>query len=165
MGIEQSIIVLSFIAGPAIITNACCILQNGTAIRYSLAVGQWREFHASRAAGDDGLAALFADPVRAVRLAEQRIRLQLRQTRLLLIAACLFASTSLLALLSALGTQFGADTAALVMAIAMLVTGAVGLVLMAVVTATFFRECGCTEKMIGLHPPLLEGAAPDGTHA
>jgi hypothetical protein len=157
---EHSMIVLSFIAGPAIITNACCILQNGTAIRYSLAVAQWREFLASRVADDHRLDALFADPNRAVRLAERRIRLQLRQTRLLLIAACLFASTSLLALLSALGTQLGAETAATAMAIVMLVTGASGLLLMTVVTATFFLECACTGQMIALHPPMLENTLP-----
>lgn len=34
---------LSFIAGPAILTNASAILQNGATTRYNLAISHWRE--------------------------------------------------------------------------------------------------------------------------
>ena len=68
---------LTFITGPAILTNACAILQNGVTLRYNLAITQWREFHASLAADDGRLSMLFVDPRRALSLAERRIRLQL----------------------------------------------------------------------------------------
>ena len=40
---------LSFVAGAAILANACAVMQNGTTTRYNLAIVQWREFRASLA--------------------------------------------------------------------------------------------------------------------
>ena len=34
---------LSFIAGPAILTNASAVLLNGASIRYNLGIGLWRD--------------------------------------------------------------------------------------------------------------------------
>ena len=53
---------LSFIAGPAILANACAIMQNGASIRYNLAVQHLREFRTSIAAQDTKLAILYDDP-------------------------------------------------------------------------------------------------------
>ncbi|MEV4935097.1 hypothetical protein [Sphingobium sp. LSP13-1-1.1] len=52
---------LTLITGPAILTKACAILQNGATTRYNLAVTQWREFQASfAAAGSAALAVMLA---------------------------------------------------------------------------------------------------------
>lgn len=40
MPVDDSFLPLSLIAGPAILTNACVIMQNSASIRYSLAVTQ-----------------------------------------------------------------------------------------------------------------------------
>lgn len=53
---DNPFVALTFIAGPAVLTNACATLQNGATLRYGLAISQWREFRASIAAGDDRLA-------------------------------------------------------------------------------------------------------------
>src|SRR5688572_23470492 len=74
---------LTFITGPAILTNACAILQNGATTRYNLAITQWREFQASIAEDENRLFLLFVDPERALLLAERRIHLQLRALGLL----------------------------------------------------------------------------------
>lgn len=74
---------LSFIAGPAILTNACAILQNGATTRYNLAIAQWLDFRASVGAGDDRIGLQYADPEAAVVLAGRRVRLQLRGMALL----------------------------------------------------------------------------------
>lgn len=153
--IENPIALLSFIAGPAILANACTILQNGAATRHSLAVGQWRDFHASLVADDERLPMLYTDPRRILRLSERRIRLQLRQTELLLVAACLFAMTSFLALVSTMSTLGGAALAAAVTAFGMFTVGGLALSLMITTTAIFWRESACTREMLGLHSTLL----------
>lgn len=152
---ENPIALLSFIAGPAILANACTILQNGAATRHSLAVGQWRDFHASLVAHDQRLPMLYTDPSRILSLSERRIRLQLRQTELLLVAACLFATTSFLALASTMSTLGGAALAATVTAYGMFTAGGLGLALMITATAIFWRESACTREMLSLHSKLL----------
>jgi hypothetical protein len=66
--LTDDIVPLAFIAGPAILANACAILQNGAALRHNLAVAQWRDFHASLVARDERIHALYVDVGRAVRL-------------------------------------------------------------------------------------------------
>jgi hypothetical protein len=41
--VDVPLVPLSFIAGPAVLANACAIMQNGASIRYNLAVQQLRE--------------------------------------------------------------------------------------------------------------------------
>jgi len=67
--LDDPFLPLSFIAGPAILTNACAIMQNGATTRYNLAITQWRDFRASLAAGDDRLAQQYLDAQEAVALA------------------------------------------------------------------------------------------------
>jgi hypothetical protein len=152
--LTDDIVPLAFIAGPAILANACAILQNGAALRHNLAVAQWRDFHASLVARDERIHALYVDVDRAVRLSERRIRLQLRQTELLLVAACLFGVTSFLALASSLSTSVGAGRTAAATALGMLATGAAGLALLVAASATFYRETTCVRAMLDLHSAL-----------
>ncbi|PWC93291.1 hypothetical protein [Azospirillum sp. TSO5] len=94
---------LSFIAGPAILTNACAILQNGATTRFNLAIAQWRDFRASVGAGDDRIALQYADPEAAVVLAGRQVRLQLRGMALLNSAVALLSATATFLLESACG--------------------------------------------------------------
>lgn len=97
---------VTFISGPAILTNACAVLQNGATVRYNLAITQWREFQASIAAGDDDrLSQLYADPKRALSLAERRIQLQLRALGLLGAGAGMFGATTVCGLIGAFVVQ------------------------------------------------------------
>ena len=56
---------LSFIAGPAILANACAIMQNGASIRYNLAVQHLREFRTWIAAQETKRTILYDDPRKA----------------------------------------------------------------------------------------------------
>ncbi len=158
--IDNPVFPLSFIAGPAILTNACAIMQNGATLRYNLAIAQWREFRASLIARDDRLSAQYADPLAAVTLAERRIRLQLRGLSLLNGAVALFAATSVLGLGGAFLVQvryFPTETVSRVMAAA----GGAGLLFLLAATATFFLEGACGKALLGLHRQASEPAGRD----
>ena len=81
--VDNPFVALTFISGPAILTNACAIMQNSATIRYSLAIPQWRELRASLAVHSDLIDGLYADPDAALALAERRIRLPLGGLNLL----------------------------------------------------------------------------------
>jgi hypothetical protein len=68
--LEEAVSPFSFVAGMAILTNACAIMQNGATTRYNLGIAQWRDFRASLAARDDRLTLQYVDPGLAVALAE-----------------------------------------------------------------------------------------------
>jgi hypothetical protein len=142
---------ISFIGGPAIIANACAILQSGAAVRHNLAITQWRELNAAAAGQPERLAAMYSDPVKFAALARERIWLQLSQTRLLMLAAGLFASTSFLALISAMSAIAESRSAALAASAMLMATGLSAIGLMFVATYKFFRECVCAERMMAFH--------------
>ncbi|MBS7458130.1 hypothetical protein [Coralloluteibacterium stylophorae] len=161
--LQNASLPLSFIAGPAILANACAILQNGVALRHSLAVAQWRELSAWRSTTDPRLPALYADPVQVLVIARRRLRLQLRQTEMLLVAACLFGLTSLIAVVGSSGALSGDGPVIAAFVVALLTTGGLGLALMVAVSACFVVESLCARRMIRLHAMLdapLDGAAP-----
>ncbi|RAK52206.1 DUF2721 domain-containing protein [Phenylobacterium deserti] len=141
---------LSFIAGPAILTNACAVLQNGATTRYSLAISQWRDFRASMAAGDGRVALQYTSPEEAVKLAGRRVRLLLRSLGLLNGAMALFAGTTVLGLTGAFLAQGGLVSAAAV-SLAILLLGSAGLVVLLGGTTTFFLESSCGGALLRLH--------------
>lgn len=94
MMVDNPFVALTFISGPAILTNACAIMQNSATIRYSLAIPQWRELRASLAVHSDLIDGLYADPDAALALAERRIRLPLGGLNLLYAGVGLFGLTS-----------------------------------------------------------------------
>ncbi|CAH2402756.1 conserved membrane hypothetical protein [Mesorhizobium ventifaucium] len=151
--IDNPFFPLSFIAGPAILTNACAILQNGATMRYNLAITQWREFRALLAARDDQLSSQYADPATAVALAERRIRLQLRGLGLLNAAIALFAATTVLGLAGSFFVQLRHLPAAPVSAV-MVVTGGAGFLFLLAATVTLFLEGACGRAMLRLHLQL-----------
>lgn len=151
---------LTFIAGPAILTNACAIMQNGATTRYTLAITQWREFCASRAAGGDGLSLLYFDPEAAFAFAERRVRLQLRVLDLLDAAVALFAATTVLGLAGAFLVQAGYLPAAPV-SLGMIVASGAALLLLLAATVAIFREGACGRALLGLHRHVREERTRD----
>jgi hypothetical protein len=144
---------LTFVTGPASLTDACAILQNGTTTRYNLAVTQWREFQSSIAADEDRLSLLYVDPDRARWLAERRIHLQLRALGLLNAGVALFGATSICGLIGvflvqALSVPFGA------VSVFMAVASGAALTVMLAAIGTLFTEGACGRDMVRLHHRL-----------
>jgi len=141
---------LTLITGPAILTNACAILQNGATTRYNLAVTQWREFQASFAADEDRLSLLYVDPDRALWLAERRIHLQLRALGLLNVGVALFGATSICGLIGvflvqALSVPSGA------ISLFMAAAGSAALAVMLAAISALLIEGACGRDMVRLH--------------
>jgi hypothetical protein len=150
---------LTFITGPAILTNACAILQNGATMRYNLAIMQWREFRASLAADDGRLSLLFVDPERAVSLAERRIRLQLRALELLNAGIALFGATTVCGLVNGFLIKTLSVPSGLVN-LCVMGTGGIALVVLFAAIGALFAESACGRAMIRLHPPAGGRQAP-----
>lgn len=145
--IDNPFVPLTFIAGPAILTNACATLQNSATIRYGLAIPQWREFRASLAADGGLLTSLYADPVLALRLAERRIRLVLAGLDFLFAAVALFGATTLLGLA---GAVLAAGRSSLVPVLLVVATGGVGLALLLCAMVCFVAESRCARALLRL---------------
>lgn len=154
---SDSFSALTFITGPAILTNACAVLQNGVNIRYNLAITQWREFRASVAAEDGRLPLLFVDPSLVLRIAERRVRLQLRALGLLNAAAALFGAATVGGLIGAFLIQTLSLPAAPIN-LFMISAGAAALALMLWAVVTLFLEDACGRSMMRLHHPA-DGSA------
>ena len=144
-------IIIAFIGGPAILANACAVLQSSATVRHNLSISQWREFNASTASHDQRLSNLYADPDLMILLARRRIRLQLQQTRYLLLAACLFAATSFVALFSAFAAEASLNSLASYSSFVMIGSGVSAVLLMLCATILFYRECNHAERMLSLH--------------
>lgn len=146
--IENPFVPLTFIAGPAILTNACAILQNSATMRYTMAITQWREFRAAIAAGDHSLSGLYSDADAALILAERRIRLLLRGLNLVYLAVGLFAAAALLGLA---GAVLAASQAAHQVPVWLVVGGgASGVLALAAGTAMFIGESRCARSLLEL---------------
>lgn len=150
---------LTLITGPAILTNACAILQNGATLRYNLAITQWREFHASLAADDGRLSQLFVDPARALSLSERRIRLQLRALELLNAGVGLFGATTICGLVGDFLVQTFAMPSWLV-GVFVIGTGSMALAVMFTSIGALFLESACGRAMVRLHPFASAGTTP-----
>jgi len=143
---------LTFIAGPAILTNACAIMQNSATMRYNLAITQWREFRASLAGNDGLVASLYADPSSAVVLAERRLRLLLSGLNLLYVAVGLFGAASFLGLLGAFLAR-SLDIGSVAIAV-MLVCGGAGLLALLGAALIFLMESRCAVALLHLQLKL-----------
>jgi Protein of unknown function (DUF2721). len=144
---------LTFITGPAILTNACAILQNGATTRYNLAVTQWREFQTSFAADEDRLSLLYVDPDRVLWLAERRIHLQLKALALLNVGVALFGVTSICGLIGVFLVQALSVPSGAVSVFMAAAGGAALTVLLAAIGALFI-EGACGRDMVRLHHRL-----------
>ena len=145
---------LSFIAGPAILTNASTVLLNGASIRYNLAIGLWRDLEAELH-GRSGTATgfLFTDRSRAMRLAERRVVYIVRALNLLYSAVGGFGLSTLTGLSGALLADSGPAWAVNAAKIATLIAGGFALLCLLVAAGTFTLESRCTVRLLrlGLH--------------
>ena len=147
---DLPLVPLSFIAGPAILANACAIMQNGASIRYNLAVQHLREFRTSFASKDTKLAILYDDPRKAAGVSETRVLVLLRELELLVAAGWLFGLASLMAVGSSILAERQSEVAALSTWVTIAVDG-VGLALLLGATVGFRSECVCARQLIHLH--------------
>lgn len=152
--IDNPFVALTFIAGPAILTNACAILQNSATMRYGLAIPQWREFRASIAAGDGLLTQHFADPDAAIDIAQRRIRLLLRGLDFLYAAVALFGVGALLGLIGAILAAEGRHVLPIWLVVGV---GAAGIALLLGAMSLFTAESRCARALLGLQLRLCAG--------
>ena len=145
--VDVPLVPLSFIAGPAVLANACAIMQNGASIRYNLAVQQLRELRTR--AQDTKLPSLYEDPRQAAQLSETRVLVLLRQLELLLTAAWLFALTSVMAVVSSTLADRHGELATPLTFVTFGV-GGVGLALLLRASLSFRSECMCTRQLVRL---------------
>lgn len=150
---DNPFVALTFIAGPAILTNACATLQNGATLRYGLAISQWREFRASIAAGDDRFARQYADAGAAIQIAQRRIRLLLRGLDCLYAAVVTFGFGALLGLIGAILAAGGRHVLSVWFVIGV---GAAGLALLLIAMTMFIAESRCARALLRLQLSLDE---------
>lgn len=154
--VENPFVVLTFIAGPAILTNACATLQNGATIRYGLAISQWREFRASLAAGDNRLERDYADGEAALQIAERRLRLLLRGLDCLYAAVVTFGLGALVGLVGAILTAGGRHVLSVWLVIGI---GAAGVTLLLGAMVLFVAESRCARALLYLQLKLGDAGA------
>ncbi|MCW6512468.1 DUF2721 domain-containing protein [Lichenifustis flavocetrariae] len=144
---------LSFIAGPAILTNASTVLLNGASIRYNLAIGLWRDLEAESHGRGTATGFLFTDRGRALLLAERRVVYIVRALTLLYAAVAGFGLSTLTGLSGALLADGGPGWAVDAAKFATLIAGAFALFCLLVAAGTFTLESRCTMKLLhlGLH--------------
>lgn len=151
--------VLTLIASPAILTNACAILQHGATTRYGLAISQWREFRASIAARDDQLSRHYADVDAALEIAQRRIRLLLRGLDCLYAAISFFGLGAALGLLGAILVVEGRQIPPIWLGVAV---GASGLAMLLSAIFIFASENRCARGLLRLQLKLDDHTA--GSH-
>ena len=156
--VDNPFVALTFIAGPAVLTNACAILQNGATLRYGSAITQWREFRASIASGDNMLARQYADVDAAIDIAQRRIRLLLRGLDCLYAAVAFFALGALLGLIGAI---LAFESRNLLSVWVVIAVGAIGLALLLGAMAMFISESRCARALLRLQLSLAGTASRD----
>ncbi len=155
--VENIFYPLSFIAGPAILTNACAVMQNSASLRYSLAIQQWREFHSLSPQGRS-LAQQYADPAQVLKTAEKRIRCILLGLSFLYIAVALFGTTCILALAGSFSV--GGESIGAAVTYLLVITAAAGLLSLFAATTAFLLETAAARALLRLHNPLSVVASP-----
>ena len=160
MAIENTTTLISFIAGPAILTNACAIMLSGASGRYGLAIPQWREFR-SLLAAHQGRLSDYTDTSAAIVLAERRILLLLRTMSFLHLAVVLFASSTLLALLAAMSSALFILGWLLMPLLALMAScAAAGLAFLIAATFAYMSEGACGRSLLKLHMRMDAFGAP-----
>jgi hypothetical protein len=159
---------LSFIAGPAILMNACAVMQNGASLRYTLAINLWRVMCAEAGGGSGPVLNSYSDPAHAMSLAAHRIKILLAALNLLSVTVAGFGVATLAGLIGsfvhAAELGFGSDAAVFVV-IGSTTIGTGGLL---AAMAAFVLESRATHDLLRLqthHPTLTvpdKAAGPIG---
>lgn len=141
---------LSLIGGPAILMNACAVMQNGASVRYSLAINLWREMRAETSSGTGTLLDSYSNPTLAMSLASRRIRLLLIALNLLYATVGLFGIATVSGLVGSY--VYAADTPGNAVGEVALVTGATCLATLGLLAAmvVFVIESRATQRLIYL---------------
>ncbi|MBS7542449.1 hypothetical protein [Ancylobacter oerskovii] len=147
--LEDPFASLSFIAGPAILTNASAILQNRATTRYNLAISHWRETRAALETDRHSLSIRYVNPTEALHLIRRRVWLQLKCLGLLNAAVALFAGTTLLGLAGALMLRIRNGPADLLMT-GMFVSAGLGLAALLAATLALFIESASSGALLRL---------------
>jgi hypothetical protein len=144
---------LSFIAGPAILTNASTVLLNGASIRYNLAIGLWRDLQSELHGHETAVAAPYRDRRLALSLANRRVVLIVRALSFLYAAVGAFGISTLTGLGGALLAGGESPRAVGLLKDATLVAGAIALLCLLTGAAVFMLESRCTLALLRLGLP------------
>jgi Protein of unknown function (DUF2721) len=144
---------LSFIAGPAILTNASAVLLNGASIRYNLAIGLWRDLQSHIHGHDSAVAAPYADRRQALRLANHRVKLIVQALNLLYYAVGGFGLSTLTGLIGALAITAAPPMAETAAKWATVLAGAFALVCLLLAAGVFTLESRSTQGLLRLGLP------------
>ncbi len=151
--VDNPFLPLSFIAGPAILTNASTVLLNGASIRYNLAIGLWRDLQSELHGHDNATASAYPDRQLALVLANKRVVHIVRALNLLYSAVGGFGFSTLTGLTGAMLAESEASTAVGLAKAATLLSGGFALVCLLVAAATFTLESRCTIGLLRLGMP------------
>jgi hypothetical protein len=148
--LEDPLSAQSLIAAPAILTNACAIMQKAATARYSLAIAQWRDFRAWQVAGDDRLSSQYTNPQAAVALANRRVRLQLGGLNFLNAAVVMFAAATVIGIGGVLLVQTRHVSSASAN-VAILTFVGIALLSLGAAATAFLFESACGRALLRLH--------------
>ena len=143
---------LSFIAGPAILTNASTVLLNGASIRYNLAIGLWRDLQSELHGRDASAAIAYPDQREALRLANRRVVLIVRGLSLLYCAIGGFGLSTLAGLVGGMSSNSTLAEVDIAKAVTLL-AGGFGLLCLLVAAVFFILESRCTMGLLRLALP------------
>lgn len=141
---------LSYLSASAILMNACAILQNGTNVRYNLAVTQLRDFRTSLSTKDGRLSLLYSDTSAVLALAKKRVTVLLRGLGLIYVAIGLFGLTTFIGLVAAILPQEHSRLFATLKYV-MIGTGGSGIFFLLFAVVTFMMERMVAQAMLRLH--------------
>jgi hypothetical protein len=144
---------LSFIAGPAILTNASTVLLNGASIRYNLAIGLWRDLQAELHGHTASVHSPYSDPAQALELAHKRVTLIVSALNLLYAAVGGFGFSTLTGLVGAFMTTSAPGVAVSAAKVATLLSGGFALVSLLAAAGVFMLESRCTMGLLRLGLP------------
>ncbi|MGC1304814.1 MAG: DUF2721 domain-containing protein [Caulobacteraceae bacterium] len=144
---------LSFIAGPAILTNASAVLLNGASIRYNLAIGLWRDLQSDIHGHDSAVAAPYADSREALVLANHRVKLIIRALNLLYYAVGGFGLSTLTGLVGALAITTAPLLVVTLAKGATVLAGVFALICLLLAAGVFTLESRCTQGLLRLGLP------------
>ncbi len=153
--VENPFLPLSFIAGPAILTNASTVMLNGASIRYNLAIGLWRDLQSELHGHRTVTVAAYTDHELALTLAHKRIVFIVRALNLLYCAVGGFGLSTLTGLAGALMAENEVWAVGLAKT-ATLLAGGFALVCLLAAAATFTMESRCTLGLLRLGTPKLQ---------
>jgi hypothetical protein len=161
--IDNTFLPLSFIAGPAILTNGTAVLLNGASIRYNLAIQLWRDLQADTHGHEAAAAAAYADPGRALQLAHRRVVLIVRAVTLLHAAVGGFGLSTLTGLVGAMLASTQSKSFVGLATTLTLGAGALGLVCLLLAVTSFGLESLSTMALLrlGMPPPPAPGRRRD----